>query len=216
MEPTSEAVYERWRQQVQNGASQYQGCLSQQAAANYQQYLQAPLSGIKVPEPPTISTPEIPTMKPLKFIIFYALVAFGTFTWLYNHQEWPEGFISQANRQAGSFLGAAGWPIYWSGRAVFAADDAITAAVPRVTEWWNAPAPDISPMCFNEATGETVRARNGFCRFREKHSEAPSTGGSSGTGITYYSNTTPTILSTSICIQNTCTIGIVPTVPSVP
>lgn len=172
MAPTSE-LYEQWRQQqTQNIAFQQQYDQYWAAQAEYQQLIQdRPPSGIKVPEPPTyieIPIPEIPPMKPLKFIIFYALVAFSTFTWQYNHTEWE----NKLDRVPGSVLSAVAWPIYWSGRLVFAADDAITAAVPRVVEWWNAPAPDTSLVCTNEATGEIVRANKyGLCVFREKHSE---------------------------------------------
>jgi hypothetical protein len=124
------------------------------------------------PPPPPKESP----MRIITALCLYALIGFSTFSWLYNHQLAD----MTHDREPVAFLGGVLWPVYWTGKLVFATDGAITGAL-------NAP-----KLTCQDDHGNTWGPVNGVCQF---HSEL--SGGSNGTGNTGTYNLAPL----SRCIQ---------------
>lgn len=64
-------------------------------------------------------------MRTIKFLFLYSLIGIATFSWLYKHQA---AQLTGGDREFASVSGGVFWPVYWAGKVVFTADDAITAA----------------------------------------------------------------------------------------
>ncbi len=127
-----------------------------EAQAKYEQahaqYAAAIQPQVKVEFPPTQLSKEPTRMRTIKFLFIYALVGIATFSWLYKHQV---SGLTGGDREFVSVSGGLFWPVYWAGKIVFVADDAITAAT--------APAP--APSCRDDA-GNTWRVPfDGICWF---------------------------------------------------
>lgn len=99
-------------------------------------------------------------MRTIKFLLVYFLAAFITGSWLYNHALRSN---DHGDRVVGALFGGLGWPVYWTGKVVFTADGAITAAT--------APAPE--PTCRDEAGNTWRLPADGVCQISHSNRDVP-------------------------------------------